>query len=85
VLWGRLALTTLGIIMKATSIQNVHPLDVDMGTMHIPQVGSFDIVYHYFEGKRNNAYTIDLRFFGGDTLNLTGEDAFDKWLDKVVV
>ena len=64
--------------MKATQLPRIKP----MGTMSLPYIGQFEIEYIYHEPKRFDNFTIRLDFGVGSCVHLSGEQAFDAWLEK---
>ena len=64
--------------MKATAFPRIKP----MGTMRLPLIGEFDIEYLYHEPKRFDYFTIRLDFHAGSCVHLSGEQAFERWLEE---
>jgi len=64
--------------MKATHLPRIKP----MGTMRLPLIGEFDIEYIYHEPKRFDYFTIRLDFHSGTCVRLSGEQAFERWLEE---
>ena len=50
--------------------------------MSLPYIGQFEIEYIYHEPKRFDNFTIRLDFGVGSCVHLSGEQAFDAWLEK---
>ena len=64
--------------MRATNFVYIKP----MGTMRLPLIGAFDIDYIYHEPKRFDNFTIRLDFGIGSCVHLSGEQAFEDWIEK---
>ena len=64
--------------MRATNFAYIKP----MGTMRLPFIGEFDIDYIYHEPKRFDNFTIRLDFHAGSCVHLSGEQAFERWLEE---
>jgi len=64
--------------MRATNFIHIKP----MGTMRLPLIGEFDIDYIYHEPKRFDNFTIRLDFGIGSCVHLSGEQAFEDWIEK---
>ena len=64
--------------MKATHF----PLIKNVGTMCLPHIGEFDIDYIYPEPKRFDYFLIRIDLHTGTPEMLSGEEAFEAWLNE---
>jgi len=64
--------------MKATHLPRIVP----MGTMCLPNIGAFDIDYIYPEPKRFDYFLIRIDLGLGTPEILSGEEAFETWLNE---